>query len=82
MKRRVRRLFSKRPLHPVSVRKRPVTMEEDPNIAQKVEEQRAWMKEHGIEDPLVQRRSPPSSNRRVTPKENQDHSGTHRGSRP
>ena len=59
MKSRVRRLFSKKRSHPpVSVRKRPVTMEEDPGIAQKVEEQRAWMKEHGVEDPLIRRRSP------------------------
>jgi len=58
MKSRVRRLFSKRRSHPVSVRKRPVTMEEDPSIAQKVEQQRAWMKELGIEHPLIQRRSP------------------------
>ena len=58
MKRRVRRLFSRRPSHAVSVRKRPVTMEEDPSIAQKVEKQRAWMKEHGIEDPLIHRKPP------------------------
>ena len=58
MKRPLRRLFWKKRFHPVSVRKRPMTMEEDPGIAQKVEKQRAWMKEHGIDEPRIQRKPP------------------------
>lgn len=44
--------------HPLEVAERPVPAEEDPRLAQKVEDMRAWMKEQGIEEPPVHRKPP------------------------
>ena len=69
MRRLLRRLFLNTPYYPVRVVRRPAPTEEDPTIAQKVKAQRAWMKEQGIEEPVIERRPPKAAGRLGSPRE-------------